>query len=257
MIYLYGLLDAASGAEPDALLDGIAGVGGAVALARCGDLYLIHGPHDGREILPRRRSLLAHARVLETAMEAGTVLPMRFGMTCASRDDFAELVEKSHVDIQNALDRVKGRVEFGIRVNAPEEDALQATLDRTPELAATRDRLAKQGAAAHFAKVDFGRALGEAVAARRRAAQKTLLAELVPEAVEHILKAPDTDFEPLRAEFLVERGRMQDFSEVLERVVAELEFAGPGQCVAQMVGPGPAFHFSDLALDPSTTEEAA
>ena len=257
MIYLYGLVEPQGGACPKVALGSIAGVTSPVSADPCGDLFLIHGQHDGSEILPRRKSLLTHARVLEAAMEIGTVLPMRFGMTCRSLEVFHDIADRSSEEIRKALDRLRDRAEVGVRVTVPEEAALEAALAETPSLAAARDRLTLKGGATHFAKVEFGRSLGEVVAARRQAAQKALLKELVPLAAAHVLKAPETDFEVIRAEFLVEKDRLADFPARIEQVVAELGFAGKGEYATRLVGPGPGFHFVDLSLAPTDAEEAA
>ena len=117
MIYLYGLLLPSQGADP-AGLEVSGGVNDGVAIAPCAGLSLIYRPHDGSEILPRRRALLKHAEVLENAMQSGTVLPMRFGMTCGSLAEFEGLVRASEPRVREALQRVKARVELGVRITA-------------------------------------------------------------------------------------------------------------------------------------------
>ena len=248
-IYLYGIVQPTDGMATDTFPADVSGVTGQVSVDRTGDLTLIYGTHDGSDILPRRRALLAHARVLEAATDKGTVLPMRFGMTCASLDDFRALARDAAPKIDAALARVRGCVEIGVRVQAPEEAALAAALAQSPALSRQRDRLAQTGAGSHFDKVGFGRALGDAVATRRRAAQKQLLAGLRPFVADHVLKAPETDFEVLRAECLIAEDRLPEVTAWLEEAVAGLDFAAPTPCTAQIVGPGPAFHFVDLALD--------
>lgn len=257
MIYIYGLVQPHGTDRVEAVLDGVEGVTGRLSFSPCGELVLIHGDHDGGEILPRRKALLAHARVLEAAMGAGTVLPMRFGMTCRSPETLETLAARSRDKVESALRRLRDRVEIGVRVTAEEEPALTAALAAHPGLAAARDRLAAQGIGAHFRKVEFGRALGEAIAARRAAAQKALLACLTPLANAHVLKAPETDFEVLRAEFLIERQGLDAFLLRIEQAVETLDFAGADGYRTRMVGPGPAFHFVDLSLSPDDTEEAA
>lgn len=257
MIYLYGIMSPDGTAHSTSALAGMAGVTGQVALASCGDRVLIFSPHDGGEILPRRKLLLSHARVLEAAMEAGTVLPMRFGMTCQSVDEFCRLVETAHKEIKTGIDRLSGCAEVGVRVFVEETEALEAAVSAVPALKDKRDRLARAGNEAHFAKVEFGRFLGDTLAARRKKAQSVLLETLRPLCVDHVLKAPETDFEALRAEFLVRNGQMSEFSKTLSDVTADLEFAGTGEATARLVGPGPAFHFVDLALDTVAKSEVA
>lgn len=257
MIYLYGLVQPAAGTAVTLAPGETPGVTGPVSARVCGGLVLIHGDHDGSEILPRRRALLTHARVLERAMGAGTVLPMRFGMTCPSPAAFEEIVKRNRDGIAAALDRLAGRVEVGVRISGEEPRVLEATLSASPALASARDRLQGRSSAGHFAKVEFGRSLGEAVAARRKAAQKVLLDRLAPHAADHVLKAPETDFEALRAEYLVDENRLAAFTSELDRAARELDFAGDTPCTARLVGPGPAFHFIRLNLAPAGAEAVA
>ena len=257
MIYVYGLVQAHGGGLQAFAPSDLEGVTGAVSIGACDGHMLIYGQHDGSEILARRRSLLAHARILEAAMSMGTVLPMRFGMTCRSVEAFEALVRRNCDGIAAALDRLRDRVEVGLRISAEDAPALEAALAASPRLSALRASLAASGAAAHFKEVEFGRALGELIAARRKTAQSQLLERLVPAAAAHVLKAPESDFEVLRAEFLVGHARLAAFTDLVEQCVGELNFAGGGEFQTQLVGPGPAFHFTDLALSPTDAEEAA
>lgn len=252
MLYLYGLLDPES--DPGALTE-MEGVGGRVSVAPCGKLCLIHGWSEEEEILPRRRDLLAHARVLEAAMAFGTVLPMRFGMVSPSAADIHERIACRADQVDQALDHLRGRVELGIRITAPEEAALSATLAREPSLRQARQRLAT--GADHFQKIEFGRKLGEAMARHRAEGQKQALAQLAPMVVDHVLRAPESDAEVLRAEVLVDRAHIEDFSTGLEGLCADLTFAGPTPCDGRIIGPGPAFSFVKLVLDGAPSTRAA
>lgn len=257
MIYLYGLLASDADMLPVDAFSCCDGVTGDVAVEPCAGHFLICGKHDGSEILPRRRLLLSHARVLEHAMECGTVLPMRFGMTCGSVLEFEKLVQGQTDAVKSALARLDGCVEIGVRVSGAEEAVLGRTLEVTPALLTERNRLRRTGARDHFAKAEFGRTLAEGVSERRGRAQKILLERLVAYAVDHVLKAPETEFEALRAEFLIAENRLDAFTTLLEETVVALDFAGAGGCSAHLVGPGPGFHFVDLNLAIDRAEAAA
>lgn len=256
MIYLYGLLEPI---DHQAALDADLppGVTGDVQLMKCGELLLLYGAHDGADILPRRRNLLAHARVLETAMALGTVLPMRFGMSSPSESVFVELATKNHDLVEAALKPLRGHVELGVRIEAPEKAALEATLAASPSLEAERERLTRPGAAQHFTKVEFGRRIGDAMARRRQDAQKEILSVLSEFCDKYILRTPESDAEVLRAEFLVPQHRQDAFASLLERAVNECRFAGAVACSTVLLGPNPAFHFTNLALMPRDDQDAA
>ena len=164
MIYLYGLLDAVI--SPNAF-DGVDGISGPVHAARCGSRTLIYGGYEGDDVMPRRRYLLRHAAVLEAAMVHGALLPMRFGMLAASISEIEDRLATQKPATEAAFDRVRGRVELGVRVTVREVDAREQVLRSRPDLARLRDELAGAGRSGHFAKAEFGRHLGEAVARRR------------------------------------------------------------------------------------------
>lgn len=256
-IYLYGLLEPADASLAEETLAGLEGVTGPVDVIPCDGYVLLSGMHAGDEILPRRRLLLTHARVLETAMACGTVLPMRFGMVSPSFETFKDLAGTQSTEIADAFARLRGKVEIGVRVTAAEDSCLAATLAENPGLARERDRLQGRGAGAHFDKVEFGRRLGDAVAERRKLAQRQVLNDVRDLAAAHILKTPDSDFDILRAEFLLDANNLTAFSDRLEIAVAETDFSAPATATARLVGPGPAFHFVDLALNPADAEAAA
>jgi len=195
--------------------------------------------------------------VLETALGLGTVLPMRFGMLAASPCDVAARLAAQRAAVDRALDRVRGHVELGVRVSVPEGRALGAILRDMPDLARARDRLAQLGAAGHFETAAFGRRLGEALAQRRTQAQKYLLRGLKPLVADHVLGAPTTDFELLRAEFLVADGAVRAFQDGLAELVQGVALSGEAAADVQMVGPGPAYHFVGLSLDHAPGEAAA
>jgi len=62
--------------------------------------------------------VLVHERVLEAIMERGPVLPLRFGTQLGSEQELAITLSQRREEWSAALERVRGRVELGIRVLA-------------------------------------------------------------------------------------------------------------------------------------------
>ncbi|MBF9029977.1 gas vesicle protein [Rhodobacterales bacterium HKCCE3408] len=248
MIYLYGLLRATA---PPAL-DELAGVSGSVAATQLATGWLIHGAATEAEILPKRRHLLAHTRVLETVMQAGTLLPMRFGLIARDVDEIATLIAARETEIAARLAALDGRVEAGLRIAFPRDAALAATLADDPRLAREHQRLAALTRPPHFELAEFGRRLAEALDARRTAAQKALLAGLADTWDDHILKPPESDVQVLCAECLVARDALDATAARAEEAARRIAgFAGGAEPEVRLVGPVPPFHFVDLALAPA------
>ncbi len=254
MIYLYGLLE--PGARPaPGVLETASGVTGPVTFTELPQGGLIHGPHDGAEILPRRRVLLAHTRVLETCLDAGALLPMRFGMSAGGVPEVAALLAAQADALTPQFQRVRGRVELGLRVSFPRDAALEAVLAEDPALRAERDRL-RARPAGHFDQADFGRRLGEALDRRRTAAQRRLLAELRGEMVDHVLRAPEEDVQVLSAEVLLPAEAQEAFATRVESAARACGFAPGADPQLRLVGPVPPYHFVRLSLGVPAGEAA-
>jgi Gas vesicle synthesis protein GvpL/GvpF len=66
---------------------------------------------------PEPATLLEHDRVVFSLMERGAVLPMRFGTVVDDEGTVRSLLLERRKELKGMLARVRGRVEFGIRVD--------------------------------------------------------------------------------------------------------------------------------------------
>jgi Gas vesicle synthesis protein GvpL/GvpF len=79
-------------------------------------LAAVYSRHRSLRARPSREGVLAHERVLEAIMERGPVLPLRFGTELESENDLAAVLDERRDELLRALERVRGRVELGLRV---------------------------------------------------------------------------------------------------------------------------------------------
>jgi hypothetical protein len=256
MIYLYGLIE-----EPlPSLNQDIAatpGLQGPLFTHQIGPWSLVYSEHDAQEILPKRRLLLAHTRVLEQLLDFGTVLPARFGLVAANVAVVEAMILAKSATITREFQRVHGCFELGVRIKYPRKPALDATLVEDPGLLRERERLAKLGPEAHFAMAEFGGKLADRLDRRRGAAQHQMLRALVPLCRSHVLRKPDDDTEVLRAEFLIQAQDQTSFLAAVEQVTTSLTFAPGAEPEIQVVGPVPMYNFVRLSLAFDPEEEAA
>jgi hypothetical protein len=87
---------------------------------RSDDLAAIDSRHRSRQE-PAPDQVLAHERVLKAIMERGAVLPLRFGTHLDSEEELASALRDRQEPLLRALERVRGRVELGVRVLAERE----------------------------------------------------------------------------------------------------------------------------------------
>ena len=246
MIYLYGLAEADAPPDPE-IVSELVGVTGPVGTTETSCGWLIHGPHDGTEIPPKRRNMKAHVRVLEALAGDAPLLPMRFGMWADDHAAVDRALIRQSDDIARLFDRVRGRVEVGLRVGLPRDPALARTLAADPALLAERDRLAAAGG--HFERAEFGRRLAEGLDRRRGAAQRLMLEAVRPFCADHVLRAPEDDVEVLSIEALVPRGEEATLAEAALDAARRLDFAGGAEPAVRLIGPVPPYNFVALTLE--------
>lgn len=256
-LYLYGALSPETPAEALAHLADLAPIagGGPPRAVSAGPVLALVSAHAGDPPAQRRRNLLAHTRVLEAAMAAGTVLPVRFGTIAETPDALTHALTTEAVALGDALERLAGHAAFGLRIAWPREAVLAEILAQNPALEAERQRLVGRGAEAHFDKVALGRRVAEALESARRASERRTLAALTPSAKAHAIEAPQSDTETLRAEFLLPDGSDAAFLARVEAEAQENPFAPGAEPDIRLIGPTPAYHFVSLSL--SATLQAA
>src|SRR5919198_1853397 len=108
MTVVYGIIPA------ETPLDGVpTGIGGApVGRVVAGGLAALVSPVEGEDLHATRRDLLSHAAVLEHAVAAGPVLPLRFGIVLRDEEAVAEeLLEARHEELSALLRRFERLLE--------------------------------------------------------------------------------------------------------------------------------------------------
>lgn len=247
MIYLYGLVEP-RGAEIAVVLKDTEGLQGPLQHAEIAGWTLVYSDHDDQEILPKRRLLLAHTKVLELLLTIGTTLPARFGLVARDLGQVAVLIQSVRDTIAAEFDKIRDAVELGVRVSFPRDAALATTLQQDPRLQTEHANLQKSGAQAHFAIAEFGGRLADQMERRRGQAQRQLMDALRPHARNCVLRKPEDDTEVLRAEFLIDQNIQDIFEQKIADAAADLDFAPGEEPMIQIIGPVPMYNFVSLNL---------
>src|ERR1051325_9682075 len=102
-------------------LPDVTGVGGAaIEQLRIDGVAVVHSRGGDRPSADPRADAVAHGRVVEAlAAVAASVVPVRFGESFAGEAQLAAAVRERLPGIDEALERVAGCVEIGVRVASP------------------------------------------------------------------------------------------------------------------------------------------
>jgi hypothetical protein len=135
MIYVYGVT------ERQRELPAVAGLGGAsLEGVPAGALTAVCSSHDQLELRPDAGAAWAHDQVVEALMEAGPVLPARFGTTFDDSASLARAVATSADSLHGTLRRVKGCVELAVCVVVSEQTKPEPASDGQTYLREMLDR---------------------------------------------------------------------------------------------------------------------
>ena len=195
--------------------------------------------HDVRAL---RRDMRAHANVLNRVVAlGGTVLPAAFGLMFPGGDRLEEqFLRPRYRTLDAHLTRLDDAVEVTLKATYVEDQALEEVVATTPQLAQATARRA----ASLDAKIELGRRVAQALAAKRDREALQVLEALKPTAREVKLIDPGAELVVLNASFLVPRKALPKFDKALE----EVSRAARGRMTFDCVGPLPPYSFVDLRL---------
>ena len=224
------------------------GIGGAdVRVVAAGKLGALTSAVPDEPLEAGREELLAHARVLERTLEAGVVLPMRFGVVlpndAAIRDDLLT----AHSDqLESQLDELDGKVELNVKAIYDEGEILREILANDRDVAELNALIQRAPAdAVYYERIRLGELVAGAVAERREQDEGRILSHLEPHAAALDVGPPIHERMVVNAAFLVESKRLEAFDATLE----ELAEADHPRIGFKLTGPLPPHSFVELSVD--------
>jgi len=229
--YVYGVVRSEGASSPKG-----AGIDGApVGVVSHGSVAALTSDVPGDFLEAGRQELLAHTRVLEEAMEASVVLPMRFGVVMPDEETVRDrLLAPFAETLEAQLQEMDGKVEVTIKGIYDEEAILREAISESREISELREAIRdKPEAATYYERIRLGELIAEALDDRRGAAAPQIIDRLAPLAVDVRTGEPVHERMAVNASFLVERARLGDFDRVVDQIGAEqanrvqLKYTGP------------------------------
>ncbi|HEY6962014.1 MAG TPA: GvpL/GvpF family gas vesicle protein [Gaiellaceae bacterium] len=227
-MYVYGV--APSGAAVSTR-----GIGDApVSVVEHGELAAIVSRVDAK-VRAKRRDLLRHSDVLQTAFAGGPVIPLRFGTVFASEGAVVdELLASRYEELVALLQQLETLAELRVRATFDEQALLAEVVRDDRRVAALRAGGASQ--------MELGEAVAHAVAARREAGAGAIVQALGAAALDVRVDEPREEWEVVRASFLVERSRVK----TVEREAAAVAEREGRRMTIELIGPMPPHSFVSL-----------
>lgn len=226
-VYVYGVTSA-----DGAVARRGAGVAGAdVGTVERGELAAIVSQVPDRFVRAKRRDLMSHMDVLAHVFASRTVLPFRFGSVFPDSEAVAaELLEGRYEELVTLLHRFDGLAELRVRGAYREEALLAEIVADDPQIARLREQTRRGADALHF---QLGEAVAHAVALRRDRDSRTLAKELGPLVKDAVAEELRTEFELVRASYLVDERDVRKFDKRMDEIARREQdrimftYAGP------------------------------
>ena len=193
--------------------------GGAVATVEHGELAAIASPAPDGPVRTKRKELLCHLDVVREVFESKTVLPLQFGGVFPDGDAVvAELLSARHDELAALLEQFDGLVELRVKAAYRDEAILAEIVTGDPRILRLRELTQSGGREADPLRLQLGEAVAHALAARRRRDADAISRELLSHAHDAVVEEPRTEYELLRASFLVERRALSSFDAAVDEI---------------------------------------
>jgi Gas vesicle synthesis protein GvpL/GvpF len=240
VVYVYGVAPASENVAVDA--PGVEGSANGVRRILHGELAAIVSDVEGGPLVAAR-GLRAHWRVLEAAVAKATVLPVRFG-TVMENDGAVvdQFLAPRHDRLVALLAELSGKVQLSVKAYYDEESLMRGVVKDSPTVAQLRERVRQRPkAATYYDRIKLGELVAGEVEQARERDSAMVLARLEPLAAAARREPPGTPDAAVNAAFLVERSRVDGFSEAVAKLADEVQ----DRMRLRYIGPLPPYSFTE------------
>ena len=218
-----------------------------VILVRADGLAALASDVPGEYLEAGRDELLTHSRVLERALESGTVLPMRFGVVMPDEESVrGELLNPHREKLEAQLDEMDGKVEINIKGIYEEAAILGEVLAENREASELRESIrGKPEDATYYERIRLGELVSQGLELKRAEDERAIVDQLLAHAVAVEVGAAVHERMAVNASFLVERDGLSAF----DRAVDSLGEEQAGRIRLRYTGPLPPHSFVELTME--------
>jgi hypothetical protein len=200
---------------------------------------------------PTRQNVLAHEHVNETVMDKHTVIPMSFGTVFKTREDIIELLKSAYDAFADVLNKMQGKVEFGLKVLWDRELVIRELESENEDIRRLKDEISTQKGSTYFARMQYGRLVDGALQARSERLVADIFEHLRPYAVASRANKPIGDKTIMNAAFLVLRDQEHAFDAAVKEIGTAHE-----DLMFKYTGPWPPYNFVNIRLKLERASEA-
>jgi hypothetical protein len=194
---------------------------------------------------PTRENALAHEQVNEVVMKDFTVLPMSFGTVFRTENDIREFLKGTYEALSDVLQKMEGKIEFGLKVNWDKEKVVHEIEKESEEIRRLKEEiLSATSGSTYFSRMQLGRVVESALQAKADSYVAEIYEALRDAAIASRSNKPIGDKMILNAAFLVERDKTKSFDDQISDIARKYE----NKLSFVYTGPWPPYNFVNIRL---------
>ena len=194
---------------------------------------------------PTRENSLAHEYVNEVVMKDFTVLPMSFGTVFRTENDVREFLKGLYETLGEVLDKMEGKIEFGLKVNWDKDNIIREIESENQEIRRLKEEISSnRTTSTYFSRMQLGRVKESALQARAESYVTEIYESLRGASIASRSNKPIGDKMIMNAAFLVEREKTRAFDEKISEIAKKYE----NRLSILFTGPWPPYNFVNIRL---------
>ncbi|MBD3182398.1 hypothetical protein GF312_08905 [Candidatus Poribacteria bacterium] len=187
-----------------------------------------------------RKNLAPYHEVIRKASELFTTIPARFGQIARDAGEVNIALRKSYQTIRQELERLKNKVEMGLKVEWNVDDVFKYFIDRDDKLRSIRDKYMGEGKSLGRKEIiDFGTYFHKRMEKTREQITNDILTHLPPG--EARVEEINNDSTITNATLLIEKDMRSDLEKAIDRLGENMG----NEYSLKLDGPWPPFSFVD------------
>jgi hypothetical protein len=196
-----------------------------------------------------RDNSIAHARVLEKAMEEYTVLPVRFCTIAENEEMIIEKILKTrYQELIGLLREMEGKVELGVRALWTDLQVIFAeVVEENKDIKEIKEALLRERneQRKYAGKIKIGQLVQKALEGKKKREAEELLEALRPLSLDYKENRIYGDMNLVNAAFLVTKEREKEFDHKMQ----ELEKAYGERKKLKYIGPVAPYNFVEVVVN--------
>jgi hypothetical protein len=240
--YLYGFTD--PGFQPGADLRGLAGA--PVRVISLGEVGAAISRHPVQRLMPLRRNVEPHHRVVRQISSKATLVPAAFGHISDSEKQILDVIRVNYDSIREELHRLDRKCEMGLKLSWNVNNIFEYLVRTDRALRELRDRVFRHREPTMNEKLQVGGAFEATLLRERERLTRLLLGAFGAVARDSLSLPPRTEKTVCQASVLIDQSHTAEFQQALERGAGLFD----ANFSLEYSGPWPPYSFVSLRLQP-------